>query len=248
MGPEILPGGPGRYTPPMPALRVLVTGASRGIGQAIALRLAQAGARVALCARSTEALGEVAQEVERAGGSGFVQTMDVADPDSVATGVAAVLNAFDGGLDVLVNNAGIFDLVPFEETTPAMWERFYRVDLRGVFLVTHSALQGLRRGSGAHIFNIASGAARQGFAGCSIYCAMKAGLMGFSNGLREDLRPEGIRVSTIYPGSTDTGIFDGVAGDWDRDSMNQPEDVAEVLWAGLMSVGDAADLTVPAPD
>ena len=71
--------------------------------------------------------------------------------------------------------------------------------------------------------------------------------MGFSNGLREDLRPEGIRVSTIYPGATDTGIFDGVAGDWDRSVMNQPEDVADVLMAGLRSEGDAADLVVPPP-
>jgi 3-oxoacyl-[acyl-carrier protein] reductase len=231
----------------MQALRVMVTGASRGIGRAIALRFAREGAHVALCARSTEALGEVAREVEEAGGRGCIQTMDVTDPDSVKRGVAAALDAFSGGLDVLVNNAGIFDLLPFEETTPAMWERFYRVDLHGVFLVTHCALPGLRRGTKAHIFNIASGAARKGFEGCSIYCAMKAGLMGFSNGLREDLRSDGIRVSTVYPGSTDTTIFDGVPGDWDRDSMNQPEDVAEVLWSGLVDSGEAADLTVPPP-
>ena len=117
---------------------------------------------------------------------------------------------------------------------------------RSVFLVTHCALPGLRRGTKAHIFNIASGAARKGFEGCSIYCAMKAGLMGFSNGLREDLRSDGIRVSTVYPCSTDTTIFDGVPGDWDRDSMNKPEDVAEVLWSGLVDSGEAADLTVPA--
>jgi NAD(P)-dependent dehydrogenase (short-subunit alcohol dehydrogenase family) len=231
----------------MQALRVLVTGASRGIGRAIALRFAREGAHVALCARSTEALEEVAREVEEAGGRSCIQTMDVTDPNSVELGVAAALDAFSGGLDVLVNNAGIFDLLPFEETTPAMWERFYRVNLHGVFLVTHCALPGLRRGARAHIFNIASGAAREGFEGCSIYCAMKAGLMGFSNGLREDLRPDGIRVATIYPGSTDTGIFDGVPGDWDRDSMNQPEDVADTLWSGLMSSGETSDLTVPPP-
>ena len=231
----------------MQALRVLVTGASRGIGRAIALRFAQEGAQVALCARSTEALEEVGREVEKAGGRSYIQTMDVTDPDSVDRGVAATLDAFGGGLDVLVNNAGIFDLLPFEESTPAMWERFYRVNLHGVFLVTHGALPGLRRGTRAHIFNIASGAARTGFAGCSIYCAMKAGLMGFSNGLREDLRSDGIRVSTVYPGSTDTTIFDGVPGDWDRASMNQPEDVAEILWSGLVDQGEAADLTVPPP-
>ncbi len=232
----------------MKSTRVLVTGASRGIGRAIALRFAREGAHVALCSRSSDALAEVSREVVLAGGVGLVQEMDVADPESVAAGVQGVLQSFGGTLNVLVNNAGIFDVVPFAETTLEVWEKFYKVDLRSAWLVTRCALDGLRAGSPAHVFNIASVAAQQGFAGSSTYCAMKAGLMGFSNGLREDLRADEIRVSTVYPGATDTEIFDGVAGDWDRESMNRPEDVAEIVWAGLNTDGDAADLAVPPPE
>ncbi len=232
----------------MTPMKALVTGAGRGIGRSIALRLAQEGFEVALLARTESELDAVQREIEGLGARAMAIHADVGSSPSVAAGVSRALAAFDGKLDMLVNNAGVFEILPFWEGGSDLWERSFQVNLMGAMRVTKAALPGLRSSDKAHVFNMASTAARQGYAGSSVYCAMKAGLMGFSNGLREDLRPEGIRVSTIYPGTTDTAIFDHVPGEWDRSTMNQPEDVAEVLWTGWQSEGDAADLWVPPPN
>ncbi len=235
----------------MTSLRTLVTGGGRGIGRAIAARLAREGARIALCARSEHELEETAVEVARLGGSALAVPCDVTDIDSVRLAVARALEFTAGALDLLVNNAGVFDVVPLQELDPETWERMLRVNLTGPYLVTRTALPGLLAAPSSHIINIASTAARQGYAGSTAYCASKYGLRGFGDALREELRDAGIRVTTIYPGATDTAIFDGVRGDWDRSTMNRPEDVAEVLWRAVEAgpeedVDD--DVGVPEPN
>jgi NAD(P)-dependent dehydrogenase (short-subunit alcohol dehydrogenase family) len=226
---------------------VLVTGGGRGIGRAIALRFAREGAHVAVASRSSGELDRVVREIEAAGGKGRAQQMNVADHGSVEAAVWRAVEFTGGALDVLVNNAGVFDLKPFAEMDLATWRRHIEVNLNGPFFVTLEALAPLLAGTRPHLFNIASLAARQGFPGNTAYCASKYGLRGFGDALRLDLAPKGVRVSTVYPGSTDTSIFDKVPGQWDRARMNRPEDVAEVVWKAYNAPAGTPidDLDVP---
>ena len=227
---------------------VLVTGGGRGIGRAIALRFAREGARVAVAARTSSEIDAVAREIERAGGAGLAVEMDVTDLSSVERGVAHVLEQNDGTLDVLVNNAGVFAIHPFPELSPATWYRMVATNLTGPFHVTLLALRGLERSSRAHVFNISSIAGKRAFPGNVAYCATKYGLRGFSDALRHDLESRRIRVSTVYPSATDTSIFDGVPGEWDRAQMHRPEDVAELVWRAYAAAPaeDVSDLELPA--
>jgi len=230
-------------------IAVLVTGGGRGIGRSIALRFAREGASVAVAARTSSELERTSAEVENAGGRSLSVPMDVTDLRSVEEGVARTLEFTAGSLDVLVNNAGVFTIQPFPELSPATWYRVLATNLTGPFHVTLLALRGLERRGGGHIFNISSVAGRRGFPGNTAYCASKYGLRGFSDALRLDLESRRIRVSTVYPSATDTTIFDGVPGNWDRARMNRAEDVAEVVWNAYSSPAqrDVADLDVPPP-
>ena len=214
----------------MTQTRVLVTGGGRGIGRATALRFAREGAHVSIAARTSSELDEVVGEIERAGGKGHAAQMDVRDFGSVEAAVWRSVDFLGGSIDVLVNNAGVFDVIPFEKLTPAAWQEHIAVNLDGCFFVVKEAFDALRSSGKAHVFNMASVAARQGFPGNAAYCASKYGLRGFSDGLREDFTPLGIKVSTVYPSATDTKIFDRVPGTWDRTKMHRPEQVAEVIW------------------
>ncbi|MFT7676872.1 MAG: NAD(P)-dependent dehydrogenase (short-subunit alcohol dehydrogenase family) [Planctomycetota bacterium] len=231
----------------MAPIRIFVTGGSRGIGRAIALRFAREGAQVCVAARTSADLDAVVLEIVAAGGEGIAAQANLRDHGSIEAAVYRAVDFFDEEMDILVNNAGIFDSKSIEDCDLAMWERFLEVNLTGPFIVTQESLNALKESPKAHIFNISSEAGRKGFPGSSIYSATKYGLRGFSDGLREDLREAGIRVSTVYPGSTNTGIHDGVAGDWDTSKMNKPEDVAEVIWQAYHAEGEQADLDVPPP-
>jgi NAD(P)-dependent dehydrogenase (short-subunit alcohol dehydrogenase family) len=226
---------------------VLVTGAGRGIGRAIALRFARSGAAVALSARSERELDSVAREVEAAGGTACVARMDVTDLASVEAGLRRVEDFGRGVIDVLVNNAGVFDVRPFAEISPAIWHRHVAVNLNGSFHVTWLALHFLERSRRAHVFFVNSLAGRRPYPGDTAYCATKYGLRGFADALRLDLASRDIRVSSVYPGATDTSIFDHLPGTWDRSMMNRPEDVAEVVWlAWSAPLGrEVDDLEVP---
>ncbi len=228
---------------------VLVTGGGRGIGAAIALRFAREGATVVVAARSTDQLEAVARAIDDAGGTGIPLSMDVTDASAVQTAVTSMLERTSGRLDVLVNNAGVFDVVPFADLSLETWRNMQSVNLDGPFHVTRAALGPLEKSNRGHVFNISSVAGRQPFEGSAAYCATKYGLRGLSDVLRLELAPLGIRVSTVYPGATDTSIFDGVEGDWDRSTMNRPTDVAEVVWKAWASPPETAvdDLDIPPP-
>ena len=227
----------------MSQLRVLVTGGGRGIGRVIALRFAREGAKVVVAARSSEELDKVVAEIDQAGGNGHAAQMNVTDFGSVEAAIYRSLQFTGGGLDVLVNNAGVFDVVPFGKMDPATWNRHIDVNLTGPFLVTMEAMEGLEESEQAHIFNICSRAGRKGFLGNTAYCASKYGLRGFSDALRLDLASGGIRVTTVFPRQTDTTIFDGVEGEFDRSQMDPPEDVAETVWRAYQS-GDVDEIDV----
>jgi len=230
-------------TPP----RVLVTGGGRGIGRAIALRFAREGAFVAVAARTRGELERVAAECDAAGGRGLAVELDVTDLASVQRGIETVLEATGEALDVLVNNAGVFSIQPFAELSPATWYRTLAINLTGPFHVTLLALRGLERGTRAHVFNVGSVASKRPFPGNAAYCASKYGLRGLTDVLRLDLAGSGLRVSNVYPGQTDTPLWDTIPGDWPRAAMNRPEDVAEVVfgaWHAPAGV-DVAELEVP---
>lgn len=211
-------------------LRVLVTGGGRGIGRAIALRFAREGAHVAVASRNSGELDSVAAEITAAGGRGRAQQMDVADHGSVEGGIYRAVEFLGGSMDLLVNCAGVFDVKPITSMDVATWYRNISVNLNGPFYVTLESLDALMSGDRPMILNVATVAARQAFPGNAAYCASKYGLRGFSDAIRLDLADKGVRVTTLYPGPTDTKIFDRVPGNWDRAKMNRPEDVAEVVW------------------
>ena len=231
----------------MAPIRILITGGNRGIGRAIALRFAREGAQICILARDSDALDGVVAEIEAAGGSAIAAQANLRDHGSIEAGVYRAVDFFEGEMDVLVNNAGIFDIQSFEDTDLALWSRILEVNLTGPFVVLQEALSAIKESPKGHIFNVSSTAGKQGFAGSTAYCASKYGLRGFSDALREELRGDNVRVSTVYPGATDTEIFNGVDGDWDRSKMNKPEDVAEVIWNAYAAEGEQADLDVPPP-
>jgi NAD(P)-dependent dehydrogenase (short-subunit alcohol dehydrogenase family) len=137
-------------------------------------------------------------------------------------------------LDVLINNAGVFTYKPFIRTTPADWENNIRTNLDSLYFVTRAALPMLKRSSAAHIVNILSVSSRTAFPNCSAYCASKFGALGFTRVLAKELRPQGIRVTAILPGSTSTRMSNEFDFPVDRERLLQPKDVADTVLAALL--------------
>ena len=181
----------------------LVTGASRGIGVAIAQALAGAGASVGLAARSLEPCEALAGMIEGAGGNALVMACDVSKNDDVESAVEEVIQHW-GGLDILINNAGVIDPIgPFADSDPADWARSLEINLIGAAQVARAAIPHLRKGGGV-IVNISSGAAETALEGWSAYCAGKAGLAMLTQALHLEEAPHGLRVYGFKPGTVDT--------------------------------------------
>jgi NAD(P)-dependent dehydrogenase (short-subunit alcohol dehydrogenase family) len=208
---------------------VLVTGASRGIGRAIAQTLGREDARLILVARHR---GRVEQGA--AGMPGTVMTMaaDITRPGEVKRLFAAVQKRI-GRLDVLINNAGVFTFKPFAKTTLGDWRRNLETNLTSVFLTTQAALPLLKRCQG-DVVNILSISSRVAFPNCSAYSASKFGALGLTNVLRKELRGLGIRVTAILPGMTNTSMKQEFDFPVRGDDLVQPEDVAATVLAALV--------------
>jgi len=206
----------------------VVTGASRGIGLAIARRLGQMGARVSLCARNAANLERAASGLRAAGIQVLALRTDVTRGDEVASLVSETQRAF-GPVDILVNNAGIGIFGPFQEQTEADWNAIMDTNLKSVFLVSRAVAPGMIRRKTGHIINIGSLAGKSAFANGAVYCASKWGLLGLTGCMAEELRAHGIRVSAICPGSVATEFSPHAGKDPAR--MLQPEDVAHAVAA-----------------
>jgi len=206
----------------------LVTGGTRGIGRAIAVRLLGEGAAVAICGRTSESV-ESALEALRPLGRVFGIAADVRDVEQVRALFEAVDGEF-GGLDILVNNAGQGVFGKVAELTPEEWHANIDLNLNGPFYCSREALERFRKRGGGFIVNISSLAAKNAFSGGAGYNASKFGLNGFSEAMMFDHRYENVRVTSIMPGSVDTEFAGGPSDrSGDTSWMIAPEDVAEAV-------------------
>ncbi len=208
----------------------LVTGGTRGIGRAIAVALAAAGSQVTLTGRDARSAAAAAAEVAQAAGVAEDMVLgaaaDVRDLPALETVVARTVERF-GGLDAVIANAGVGRMAPIEELSTDAWRETIDVNLTGAFHTVKASLSALRARSGMFI-TIGSLAGVNAFAGGSAYNASKFGLVGFTHAIMLDLREQGVRVSTIMPGSVATA-FGGHEPD-DADAWKiQPEDLADAV-------------------
>jgi len=196
---------------PLAGGTVVVTGASRGIGHAIARQMAEAGAEVALWARDAAALREVAAAITQRGGRARAMVVDVADSTAV-TRAADRVRAEMPPVRVVVNNAGNVLRKPTAEITDAEWRRVLAVNLDGTFYVTRAFIPDLVA-TGGRVINIASIAGREGTPLLAAYCAAKHGVVGLTRALAEELRAAKVSVNAICPGSVDTAMLrEGLPG------------------------------------
>lgn len=230
--PLLPPAGPARLAEKI----AVITGASRGIGYAIARALAMEGADVLITGREpvslTKAAAQLRKEV-RNRSKIVAMPCDVRNPQHVA-GLFAVVKRRFRKLDILINNAGISqEPTPLERTTLDMWRDLLDTNLTGMFLCTRAALPLMQRG--ATIINNISAAAKQTFPNFAAYTAAKHGAYGFTLSLREELMPRGIRVTALMPGATNTDMWQQIRPNADREQMIDVEQVAQaVLYAVLL--------------
>jgi 3-oxoacyl-[acyl-carrier protein] reductase len=207
---------------------VWVTGATRGIGLAVAAAFAVIGARVALSGRERIQLARNAEEVKKKGGEAVSFVCDVRSEKSVARAHAKIRDRL-GVVDVLVNNAGVSYFTPFAGTTIEQFDHVIDTNLRGVFLCTQEVLPSMLEQSRGHIFNIVSVAATTTFLNSSVYAASKAGLLAMSRGLRAEVRKKGIRVIDVLPGAVETEMWSDGARNKFGEKMMRSDDVGSVL-------------------
>ena len=180
--------------------RALVTGASRGIGREIALGLATAGADVAVTARGREGIAETAATISRRGGRALALQMDVTSVAECRAGVKAVASAL-GGLDILINNAGMEEVRPSLDVDEALWDRILDVNLKGAFFCAQAAARCMQAaGKGGAILNLCSLTSEVGVPTAVPYGSSKSGLLGMTRALAAEWAPLGIRVNALAPG------------------------------------------------
>ena len=199
---------PDRFTIDLAPRTALVTGGSRGIGRAAADALARAGARVAINYRSDEASANAAvKQIRAAGGEAMALAGDVSQPEQARQLVRDVVKAWER-LDIVVNNAGIWEEDVAGRGDLEVWDRTYAVNLRGAYLVTDAAVPHLIRHGGAIVF-VSSTAGQRGEARHSAYAASKGALIAYTKSLAEELGPRGVRVNCVAPGWVDTDMAAG---------------------------------------
>ena len=215
----------------------LVTGASRGIGRAIALELARQGARVAVnFVASTEAAEAVVGEITSTGGEAFTMQGDVASAADAANIVRETVDRF-GGIDLLINNAGITRDTLLMRMSEEDWDAVHNTNLRGAFLVTKAALRPMLRARGGRIVNVTSVVGVMGNAGQANYAAAKAGMIGFTKSVAREVASRGITVNAVAPGFIKTDIIapmteaqvEAVLGQIPFGRLAEPEEVAPLV-------------------
>jgi 3-oxoacyl-[acyl-carrier protein] reductase len=227
--------------------KVLITGSSRGIGRAIAQALAAEGARLFLTARDRDSLRDLKETLSEKGADVDFEIADLVDYDQLK-GMFDGAIGFLGGIDVLVNNAGIGKKGNVVDMDVADWDRMFEVNMRAAFILSKMAASEMIKTRSGHIINIGSGASKTPIAGFAGYCATKHGLLGFSESLGLELRQHNVKVSIVLPGSTATYFGDGdpekkIAA---KPGVLRPEDIADavlyllkqsdIAWTSVMNV------------
>lgn len=224
---ERMPSDDTEATRTSPRRAAVVSGAGSGIGRAIAISLGRRGRALVLLGRRRERLEET---LEESGAVGIVESVDVRDAQGVSRAIEA---AVAGGYlpEVVVPAAGVARVAPFGELAPGWLAESVETNLLGSLSLYQACLPHMRE-RGGHLFAILSVAATRGFPGWVAYCASKWGLRGAVAALREELGSGPVRLTEIYPGATDSPLWETVPGDWNRQSMISPEAVANaVVWA-----------------
>lgn len=212
----------------------LVTGASQGIGEAIARKLSARGARLVLAARSADKLESLAEELRGSGGEAVAHTLDLSDSEAVGDRLAELPEGF-ADIDILVNNAGITADGLFVRMNVEQWERVLNTNLTGAFAVTRALARGMMRRRWGRIINISSVVGMMGNAGQANYSAAKAGLIGFSKALARELASRNITVNVVAPGYIRTAMTEDLPDAAKKDletaiplkRLGEVEDIAE---------------------
>jgi 3-oxoacyl-[acyl-carrier protein] reductase len=200
---------------PLDGRRAVVTGAGSGIGEAIALAYAQAGAQLLLADIDAARADSVAQRCRALGAQAETVIGDVGDESTAHRIVDRCVQAF-GGIDILVNNAGMLTQSRCADMSTAMWDEMLRVDLRSVFLCARRAVPHMQAQRWGRIINIASQLGIKGGVELSHYAAAKAGVIGFTKSLALEVAPDNVLVNAIAPGPIATPLVDGISADWKR--------------------------------
>lgn len=208
----------------------LITGASRGIGRAIAVAFANEGAALAVSARSLDSLESLAKEITDSGGRALAVPLDVTDPDSIVEAKARVTEVL-GTVQILVNNAGIAKSVKVLAMDDDHWQRHLDVNLTGAFRVTRAFLPPMVEAGWGRVINIASTAAKVGFQYTAAYCASKHGLLGFTRALALEMARVGVTVNAICPGFVRTDMASEAARNIAKKTGKSEREAAQWLEA-----------------
>jgi len=216
----------------------IVTGASRGIGRAISVALAQEASTIVLAARSIQQLQITAEQVTKAGGEARIVHVELTEEHSIRN-LIQVTGEKLGRLDILVNNAGDTHSAPLEQTSTEDWQRCISINARAPFILCREALPLLKKSQAAHIINIASVVGVKGYPLQSAYTASKHALRGMTISLAEELRGSNIRVHLLCPGGVDTDMVDSVRPDIAKDELIKPQEIAELVLYLVTHKGNA---------
>ena len=205
----------------------LITGGGRGLGKAVAVALANEGVNVGITGRNEESLKTTVAELEKLGVKAAYSVFDVEEMAQVEQGVASIASQL-GGIDILINNAGVGDFGSFEDMPVETWEKVMKVNLFGVYYVAKATLPYLKQNKEGDIVNVASTAGFKGGPNMSAYCASKAAVISLSQSLMAELRKFNIRVITLTPSTIATDMsIEGKLTDGNPEKVLQPEDFAE---------------------
>ena len=219
--------------------RAIITGASGGIGKAIALALASEGANLAILGRNVEKLSQIAQEIEKFSGCKPVLLPgDITSAEYIDNTVKEAVNRL-GGVDILINNAGVAHSTPFEEISEKQYDEIMGANVKGPFMLCQKCLPHLKKSDCGTIINIASVTAHKGYPLQSVYTASKHALIGFSKSLAKEVFEEGVRVHVISPGGVYTDMIKTSRPDLTSDGMIVPEDIADIILFILKHRGNA---------
>jgi len=209
--------------------KIVITGGSKGLGRALAFRFAAEGARLALCARSTDLLQRAELELSLIGPPPITVGCDIADQEQVERFASVVLETF-GSIDVLVNNASqLGPRIDLSEWTPATWNRIIDVNVNGLFSVTRAFLPSMLKQRSGSIINVSSSVGKKGRQRWGAYAASKFALEGFTQTLADEVRTRRIRVNSVNPGPMDTDMRHAAYPDEDRSKLKSPSEVLEAF-------------------